>query len=53
MKYRAEIYPAKLPPKATLAPVIIATDKTTLTQFTGDKKAYPVYLTLGNIPKAI
>jgi hypothetical protein len=36
-----------------VAPVIIATDKTQLTQFSGSKSAYPVYLTLGNIPKAI
>jgi hypothetical protein len=35
-----------------LAPVIIATDKTSLTNFSGGKTAYPVYLTLGNIPKA-
>jgi hypothetical protein len=42
-----------LPVGATLAPVILATDKTSLTQFTGGKNAYPVYLTLGNIPKAI
>ena len=37
----------------TLAPVIIATNKTQLTQFSGSKSAYPVYLTLGNISKAI
>ncbi|KAF8906956.1 hypothetical protein CPB84DRAFT_1658924, partial [Gymnopilus junonius] len=37
---------------ATLAPIIIATDKTQLTQFSGNKAAYPVYLTIGNIPKA-
>lgn len=36
-----------------MAPVIIATDKTQLTQFSGNKSAYPVYLTLGNIPKAL
>jgi hypothetical protein len=36
-----------------VAPVIIATDKTQLTQFAGDKTAYPVYLTLGNLPRAI
>lgn len=42
-----------VPPGATLAPVIIASDKTQLTQFTGGKAAYPVYLTIGNIPKAI
>ncbi|KAF7371466.1 hypothetical protein MVEN_00001000 [Mycena venus] len=43
----------KLPVGATLAPVIIATNKTQLTQFSGGKSAYPVYLTLGNIPKAL
>jgi len=42
-----------LPPESTLAPIIIATDKTQLTQFSGNKKAYPVYLTLGNLPKSI
>lgn len=42
-----------LPDGATLAPVILATDKTQLTQFSGGKSAYPIYLTLGNIPKAI
>jgi hypothetical protein len=36
-----------------VAPVIVATDKTQLTQFSGGKSAYPVYLTIGNIPKAI
>jgi hypothetical protein len=41
-----------LPKGATLAPIIIATDKTQLTQFSGNKSAYPVYLTIGNIPKA-
>lgn len=38
---------------ATVAPVIISTDKTQLTQFVGGKSAYPVYLTIGNIPKSI
>lgn len=33
--------------------MIIASDKTRLTQFAGNKSAYPVYLTIGNIPKAI
>lgn len=36
-----------------MAPVIVATDKTQLTQFSGNKSAYPVYLTIGNLPKAI
>ncbi|PPQ75356.1 hypothetical protein CVT26_015158 [Gymnopilus dilepis] len=44
---------SKLPNGATLAPVIIATDKTQLTQFSGSKSAYPIYLTIGNIPKAM
>ncbi|KAJ7652675.1 hypothetical protein DFH06DRAFT_1282610 [Mycena polygramma] len=30
-----------LPPGATLAPIIIATDKTQLTRFSGDKQAWP------------
>lgn len=33
--------------------MIIATDKTQLTQFSGNKSAYPVYMTLGNIPRAL
>jgi hypothetical protein len=44
---------SKLPKDATCAPIIIATDKTQLTQFVGGKSAYPVYLTLGNIPKSL
>ncbi|KAF9053413.1 hypothetical protein BJ165DRAFT_1320201, partial [Panaeolus papilionaceus] len=36
----------------TIIPVIISTDKTQLTLF-GNKSAYPVYLTIGNIPKEI
>ncbi|KAI9436290.1 hypothetical protein H4582DRAFT_2112156 [Lactarius indigo] len=37
---------------ATVVPVIISSDKTQLTLFRG-KTAYPVYLTIGNIPKDI
>ena len=44
---------ALLPTGAAVAPVIIATDKTQLTQFSGSKSAYPVYMTLGNIPRAL
>ncbi|KAI0250409.1 hypothetical protein BJV78DRAFT_1283211 [Lactifluus subvellereus] len=39
-------------PGATIIPIIISSDKTQLTLFRG-KSAYPVYLTLGNIPKTI
>lgn len=42
-----------LPQGATVAPIIISTDKTQLTQFSGNRSAYPVYMTLGNIPKAL
>ena len=37
---------------ATIIPIIISTDKTQLTLFK-NKAAYPVYLTIGNIPKEI
>lgn len=33
-------------------PLILSTDQTCLTNFSGNKKAWPVYLTIGNIPKA-
>ncbi|KAH8094594.1 hypothetical protein DFH11DRAFT_1555464 [Phellopilus nigrolimitatus] len=42
-----------LPSGATVAPLIISTDKTQLTNFCGSKQAYPVYLTIGNIPRWI
>ena len=43
----------KLPKGATVVPVIISSDKTQLTEFSGNKQAYPVYLTIGNIPGRI
>ncbi|KAH9933677.1 uncharacterized protein BXZ73DRAFT_101062 [Epithele typhae] len=36
----------------TIIPIIISSDKTQLTVF-GNKTAYPVYLTIGNLPKHI
>jgi hypothetical protein len=39
-------------PGATIIPVILSSDKTLLTQFRS-KMAYPIYLTIGNIPKDI
>ena len=42
----------KSKPGATVIPVIISSDKTQLTVF-GNKTAYPVYMTLGNLPKDI
>ncbi|KAF8593917.1 hypothetical protein BDV93DRAFT_565982 [Ceratobasidium sp. AG-I] len=41
-----------LPYGATLVPLIFSSNKTTLMNAPGDKKAWPVYLTIGNIPKA-
>jgi hypothetical protein len=38
---------------ATIIPVILASDKTHLSNFTGDKTTWPVYLTIGNIKKSI
>jgi hypothetical protein len=35
-----------------IVPIIISSDKTQLTTFRG-KQAYPVYLTIGNLPKHI
>jgi hypothetical protein len=42
----------KANPGATIIPIIISSDKTQLTVF-GNKSAYPVYMTIGNIPKEI
>ncbi|KAK0474131.1 hypothetical protein EDD18DRAFT_1313532 [Armillaria luteobubalina] len=42
-----------LPFGATIVPMILSLDKTRLSQFHGDKSAWPVYLTLGNILKSI
>ena len=39
-------------PGATIVPVLISTDKTQLTTFR-NKSAYPLYMTIGNIPKEI
>lgn len=36
-----------------MAALILSTDKTQLTQFSGNKVAYPVYLTLGNLPSRL
>ncbi|KAG2362581.1 hypothetical protein BDR07DRAFT_1451090 [Suillus spraguei] len=41
-----------LPKGAMIAPIILASDKTSLSQFQGDKSAWPVYMSIGNIAKA-
>ncbi|KAB5587787.1 hypothetical protein CTheo_8770 [Ceratobasidium theobromae] len=40
----------RVPDGATVVPVILASDKTNLTVLSGGKQAYPVYMTIGNIP---
>ncbi|KAG8789157.1 hypothetical protein FRC12_013822 [Ceratobasidium sp. 428] len=40
-------------PNGTVLSVIISSDKTKLTSFSGNKKAHPVYMTIGNIPKRL
>ncbi|KAI1797995.1 hypothetical protein LXA43DRAFT_875754 [Ganoderma leucocontextum] len=42
----------KRKPGATIIPIIISSDKTQLTLF-GNKTAYPVYMTIGNLPKDV
>ncbi|KAF7371541.1 hypothetical protein MVEN_00009100 [Mycena venus] len=42
-----------LPLGACISGIILSSDKTKLSQFSGDKTAWPVYLTIGNISKDI
>jgi hypothetical protein len=37
----------------TVVPIILGSDATHLTQFSGGKKAWPLYLTIGNIPSRV
>ncbi|KAJ7127996.1 hypothetical protein C8R44DRAFT_548014, partial [Mycena epipterygia] len=41
----------RLPPGSTVAPLILSSDKTMLSNFRGDNSAWPVYLSIGNIGK--
>ncbi|KAI5984843.1 hypothetical protein EDD15DRAFT_2390291 [Pisolithus albus] len=43
----------RLPSGGTVAPVILASDKTELSRFKGDKNAWPVYLSIGNLAKEV
>ena len=47
------LYKKNLPIRSTIAPLILSSNKTQLSQFQGDKSAWPVYLTIGNISKAV
>lgn len=41
----------RLPVGTAIAPVILSSDKTQLSAHSGDKTAWPVYLSIGNLPK--
>ncbi|KAI6016622.1 hypothetical protein BKA83DRAFT_4473351 [Pisolithus microcarpus] len=43
----------RLPSGSTVSPVILASDKTELSRFKGDKIAWPVYLSIGNLSKEV
>ncbi|KZT55024.1 hypothetical protein CALCODRAFT_437726, partial [Calocera cornea HHB12733] len=43
----------QLPVGATIIPLILGSDKTLLTQHSGDRYGYPIYLSIGNLPKAV
>ena len=42
----------QLPEGATIIPIILGSDKMQLTVLSGNKSSWPVYLTVGNIPKS-
>ncbi|KDQ09647.1 hypothetical protein BOTBODRAFT_178865 [Botryobasidium botryosum FD-172 SS1] len=42
-----------LPDGATIVPVIIASNETRLTNFSGNKTAWPIYITVSNIDKSV
>ena len=42
-----------VPEGGTVVPLLFGSDKTHLTNFSGDKAAWPLYMTLGNIKKEI
>ncbi|PPQ74944.1 LOW QUALITY PROTEIN: hypothetical protein CVT26_011417 [Gymnopilus dilepis] len=43
---------ALLPDGTAVVPIILSSDKTNLTRFNGDKQAWSVYLSIGNISKS-
>ena len=41
-----------MPDGSTVVPIILGSDKTMLSMLSGDKTAWPVYLSIGNLSKA-
>ncbi|KAF8247297.1 hypothetical protein K440DRAFT_551446 [Wilcoxina mikolae CBS 423.85] len=48
----ADTFQESLPDGSTVIPVILGSDKTMLSTLSGDKSAWPVYLSIGNLSKA-
>jgi Plavaka transposase len=44
---------AKISDGGTLIPILLASDKTQLTTYSGDKSGWPLYMSIGNIRKDI
>ena len=42
-----------LPRGSTLVPILLTSDPTCLTNFAGDKKLWPLYMSIGNISSQI
>ena len=42
-----------IPVGCTLIPVLVASDQTHLTNYSGDKKLWPVYISIGNIDSTL
>ncbi|KAI0072632.1 hypothetical protein K474DRAFT_1726506 [Panus rudis PR-1116 ss-1] len=50
--WMAQVFLESCKPGATIVPIILSSDKTQIASFRG-KSAYPLYMTIGNIPKDI
>ena len=54
VRYRANKYTqGLLPDGGTFVPILLASDETHLTNFSGDKKLWPVFMSIGNILSSI
>ena len=48
--FYADCLQKALPEGSTIVPLIFFSDETHLTNFSGDKKIWPIYMTIGNLP---
>ena len=49
----AHIGQTQIPVGSTLVPALLASDQTHLTNFSGDKKLWPLYMSIGNIKSTV